>query len=121
MMSPEEVLAHLEGYRSSHPVRIGNGAAGQLQLDIYGEALDAVHYLDSIGIKIGQPGWLAVGKLLDWLADNWDQPEEGIWKTRGGRKNCTYGRLMCWVAFDALVRAGGRAGWMMHGSRSRRC
>lgn len=68
MMSPEEVLAHLEGYRSSHPVRIGNGAAGQLQLDIYGEALDAVHYLDSIGIKIGQPGWLAVGKLLDWLA-----------------------------------------------------
>lgn len=100
----EETLGDLEGYRGSYPVRIGNGAAGQLQLDIYGEALDSVHYLDSIGVEIGQPGWLAILRLLEWLADNWDQPEEGIWETRGGRKDFTYGRLMCWVAFDRGIR-----------------
>ena len=100
----EEVLTGWEGYRGSYPVRIGNGAAGQLQLDIYGEALDAVYYVDRLGIGIGQPGWLAICELLDWLADNWDQPEEGIWETRGGRKDFTYGRLMCWVAFDRAIR-----------------
>jgi GH15 family glucan-1,4-alpha-glucosidase len=100
----EEVLDHWDGYRGSYPVRIGNGAAGQLQLDIYGEALDAVYALDRYGEGIGQPGWVAICGLLEWLADNWDQPEEGIWETRGGRKNFTYGRLMCWVAFDRAIR-----------------
>ena len=100
----EETLADWEGYRGSYPVRIGNGAAGQLQLDIYGEAMDAVWHADQAGIGIGQAGWLAICKLLDWLADNWDQPEEGIWETRGGRKDFTYGRLMCWVAFDRAIR-----------------
>ncbi|NEN04290.1 glycoside hydrolase family 15 protein [Diaminobutyricibacter tongyongensis] len=100
----EEVITGWEGYRGSYPVRIGNGAAGQLQLDIYGEALDAVYQVDRSGIQIGQPGWIALGRLLDWLADNWDQPEEGIWETRGGRKDFTYGRLMCWVAFDRGIR-----------------
>jgi GH15 family glucan-1,4-alpha-glucosidase len=100
----EEVLADWEGYRGSYPVRIGNGAAGQLQLDIYGEALDAVHYIDRFGVETGQPGWLAICELLDWLADNWDQPDEGIWETRGGRQDFTYGRLMCWVAFDRAIR-----------------
>ena len=100
----EEILADWEGYRGSYPVRVGNGAAGQLQLDIYGEAMDAVWHADRAGIGIGQAGWLAICKLLDWLADNWDQPEEGIWETRGGRKDFTYGRLMCWVAFDRAIR-----------------
>jgi GH15 family glucan-1,4-alpha-glucosidase len=100
----EEILEDWKGYRGSYPVRIGNGAADQLQLDIYGEALDAVYYLDSVGVGIGQSGWLAVSELLNWLADNWDQPEEGIWETRGGRKDFTYGRLMCWVAFDRGIR-----------------
>jgi GH15 family glucan-1,4-alpha-glucosidase len=100
----EETLTDWEGYRGSYPVRVGNGAAGQLQLDIYGEALDAVYNLDRYGMEIGQPGWLAICELLEWLADNWDQPEEGIWETRGGRKNFTYGRLMCWVAFDRAIR-----------------
>ena len=100
----EEVLADWEGYRGSYPVRVGNGAAGQLQLDIYGEAMDAVWAADQAGIGIGQPGWLAICELLDWLADHWDQPEEGIWETRGGRKDFTYGRLMCWVAFDRAIR-----------------
>ena len=100
----EETIEGWEGYRGSYPVRIGNGAAGQLQLDIYGEALDAVYQVDRSGIEIGQPGWKALTQLLDWLADNWDQPEEGIWETRGGRKDFTYGRLMCWVAFDRGLR-----------------
>ena len=100
----EEVLTGWEGYRGSYPVRIGNGAAGQLQLDIYGEALDAIYSLDRSGGAIGQPGWLAICELLEWVADNWDQPEEGIWETRGGRKDFTYGRLMCWVAFDRAIR-----------------
>ena len=100
----EEIVTDWEGYRGSYPVRIGNGASGQLQLDIYGEALDAIYHLDRVGVEIGQPGWLAVCDLLEWLADNWDQPEEGIWETRGGRKDFTYGRLMCWVAFDRAIR-----------------
>ncbi|MET0842447.1 MAG: glycoside hydrolase family 15 protein [Mycetocola sp.] len=100
----EEVLDGWEGYRGSFPVRIGNGAAGQLQLDIYGEAMEAIWKLDSAGFGIGQPGWLAITRILDWLAENWDQPEEGIWETRGGRKDFTYGRLMCWVAFDRGIR-----------------
>jgi GH15 family glucan-1,4-alpha-glucosidase len=100
----EEVIEGWEGYRGSYPVRIGNGAAGQLQLDIYGEALDAVYSLDRFGVQIGQPGWLAICDVLGWLVDNWDQPEEGIWETRGGRKDFTYGRLMCWVAFDRGIR-----------------
>lgn len=100
----EEIIEGWEGYRGSYPVRVGNGAAGQLQLDIYGEALDSVFALDSFGVEIGHRGWLAICELLDWLADNWDRPEEGIWETRGGRKAFTYGRLMCWVAFDRAIR-----------------
>ncbi|SDJ46616.1 Glucoamylase (glucan-1,4-alpha-glucosidase), GH15 family [Frankineae bacterium MT45] len=106
----EETLDHWEGYRGSAPVRIGNGAASQLQLDIYGEALDSVYHLDQAGMKIGHLGWLAICDLLDWLVDNWDQPEEGIWETRGGRKAFTYGRLMTWVAFDRAIRLAAQYG-----------
>ena len=115
----EETIEGWEGYRGSYPARIGNGAAGQLQLDIYGEALEAIYNAHCAGVMVGHPGWLAICRVLTWLADNWDQPEEGIWETRGGRKNFTYGRLMCWVAFDRAIRlaaAYGRPGdvqrWM---------
>jgi len=100
----EEILEHWEGYRHSYPVRIGNGAAEQLQLDIYGEAMDSVYYGDSRGLQIGHPGWMALTDLLGWLVDNWDQPEAGIWETRGGPKDFTYGRVMSWVAFDRAIR-----------------
>jgi GH15 family glucan-1,4-alpha-glucosidase len=100
----EEALEHWEGYRGSHPVRLGNGAAGQLQLDIYGEAMDSVYLADAGGLLVGHRGWLAIRELLDWLCENWDQPEEGIWETRGGRKSFTYGRLMSWVALDRGLR-----------------
>ena len=100
----EETLDHLEGYAGSRPVRIGNGAADQLQLDIYGEALDSIWLADRQGIRVGHPGWAKLGQLADWLCDHWDQPDEGVWETRGGRQNFTYGRLMCWVALDRMIR-----------------
>ena len=100
----EEILDHWEGYAGSKPVRIGNGAADQLQLDIYGEALDSIWLADRHGIRVGHPGWVKLAQLTDWLCDNWDQPDEGIWETRGGRQNFTYGRLQCWVALDRMVR-----------------
>ena len=100
----EEVLEHWEGYRGSSPVRIGNGAAEQLQLDIYGEALDSVYYGVQRGLPAGQAGWSALIDLLNWLVDHWDQPEAGIWETRGGDKDFTYGRVMSWVAFDRAIR-----------------
>jgi GH15 family glucan-1,4-alpha-glucosidase len=100
----EETLEHWEGYRGSRPVHVGNGASDQLQLDIYGEALDSLYFADQRGLAMGHEGWLAVRGLLDWLTDNWDQPEEGIWETRGGRKDFTYGRVMCWAAFDRAIR-----------------
>jgi GH15 family glucan-1,4-alpha-glucosidase len=100
----EESLDHWAGYRSSAPVRIGNGAAEQLQLDIYGEALDAVFAADRAGLQLTHSGWQAVTEVLDWLAGNWDQPEEGIWETRGGRQPFTYGRVMAWVALDRGIR-----------------
>jgi pentatricopeptide repeat protein len=100
----EEVLEHLEGYRHSSPVRIGNGAADQLQLDIYGEAMDSIYLGDLSELPIGHDGWSSIAEIIDWLCDNWDRPEEGIWETRGGQQNFVYGRLMSWVAFDRAVR-----------------
>jgi GH15 family glucan-1,4-alpha-glucosidase len=106
----EEILDHFEGWRGSRPVRIGNGAAGQLQLDIYGEAADAILAADDAGLPIAYEGWLALSNIMDWVADNWDQPDEGIWETRGGRKNFTYARVQCWVALDRAIKLAQRHG-----------
>ena len=100
----EESLEHFAGYRGSRPVRIGNGAADQLQLDIYGEAMDSIHLADTHGLQLPHVGWTQITDMLDWVCDNWDQPDEGIWETRGGRKDFTYGRFMCWVALDRGIR-----------------
>jgi len=100
----EEELTHWEGYRGSQPVRIGNGAADQLQLDIYGEAMDSIFFADQHGLHVGHDGWQKIAAMLDWLCDNWDRPDEGIWETRGGQQDFTYGRLMSWVAFDRGIR-----------------
>ncbi|OIJ69495.1 glucoamylase [Streptomyces mangrovisoli] len=97
----ELTLDHFEGYRGSAPVRIGNGAADQIQLDIYGEAVDALAPFGDMG---GIEGWRAFTSMVDWLSDSWDRPDEGIWETRGGRKDFTYSRLMTWVAFDRSIR-----------------
>jgi GH15 family glucan-1,4-alpha-glucosidase len=100
----EETLEHFEGWRGSRPVRIGNGAADQLQLDIYGEALDSLFLADKYGIAPGHQGWTDIARIIDWLCEHWDQPDEGIWETRGGRKNFTYGRFQAWVALDRAIR-----------------
>jgi GH15 family glucan-1,4-alpha-glucosidase len=100
----EETLDHLEGYRGSRPVRAGNAAADQLQLDIYGELIDALYDADRHGLRVGYEGWRSVLGLVEWLGANWDRPEEGIWETRGGRRDFVYGRLMSWVAMDRALR-----------------
>ena len=104
----EESLEHFEGWRGSRPVRIGNGAADQLQLDIYGEAADAIYLADSYGIQAAHQGWTALAGIIDWLCEHWDQPDEGIWETRGGQKNFTYGRFQAWVALDRAIRLAQR-------------
>ena len=100
----EETLDHFEGWRGSRPVRIGNGAADQLQLDIYGEMLDSAWLGDQHGMQVYAQGWAKVSKLVDWLCEHWDQPDEGVWETRGGRKDFTYGRFQSWVALDRAIR-----------------
>jgi GH15 family glucan-1,4-alpha-glucosidase len=99
----EETLDHLEGYMGSRPVRIGNAAADQLQLDIYGEVVDSIALAETTE-PMEHAAWLGLVKVLDWLCENWDQPDEGIWEMRGGRKDFTYGRVMSWVALDRAVR-----------------
>ncbi len=101
---PEEELPHLEGYRNSAPVRIGNEAVGQLQLDIYGALIDSLYLYDKWGKPISSAHWDSIGELVDWVCENWDQPDEGVWETRGGRKPFLYSRLMCWVAIERGIR-----------------
>ncbi len=100
----EETLPHWEGYASSSPVRIGNGAAGQLQLDIYGELMDSVYIYNKFGQPISYDLWQSLVRVTDWLCANWQQPDEGIWEVRGGRREFLYSRLMAWVAVDRAVR-----------------
>ncbi|HEY7004486.1 MAG TPA: glycoside hydrolase family 15 protein [Gaiellaceae bacterium] len=100
----EETLDHFEGYRGSSPVRVGNGAYDQLQLDIYGELMDSVYLFNKYGRPIAHDGWVELSQLIDWLCSAWDQPDEGIWEVRGGRHNFTYSRLMCWVAIERAIR-----------------
>ena len=103
--SPEEIeLDHLAGYKDSRPVRIGNRAGQQLQLDIYGEIMDATYLSNKYSSGISKDGWRRVCKIMDWLRENWERPDEGIWEVRGGRRHLLHSRLMCWVAFDRAIR-----------------
>ncbi|HYH89604.1 MAG TPA: glycoside hydrolase family 15 protein [Solirubrobacteraceae bacterium] len=101
---PEEELDHWSGYRDSKPVRIGNLAAEQRQLDIYGELIDSVYLFNKYGSPIYSETWDNVRRIVDWLCENWDQADEGIWETRGGQKDFTYSRLMSWVALERAIR-----------------
>jgi GH15 family glucan-1,4-alpha-glucosidase len=101
---PEEILLHFSGYRGSAPVRIGNGAANQLQLDIYGELLDSLYIYDKFGEQISYDLWCDVVRIVNWVCDNWDRTDEGIWEVRGGQQSFYYSRLMCWVAVDRAIR-----------------
>lgn len=100
----EESLDHLDGYRGSRPVRIGNGAFNQLQLDIYGELMDSVYLYNKYGSPISYDLWIHLRRLIDYVCENWQQKDEGIWETRGGRRHFVYSKLMCWVALDRGLR-----------------
>ncbi|MEV7468842.1 glycoside hydrolase family 15 protein [Streptomyces kronopolitis] len=101
---PEVELRHLEGHLGSSPVRIGNNAVNQLQLDIYGALIDSLYLYDKWGEPLSSDHWDTVGTLVDWVCDNWDQPDEGIWETRGKIQNFLYSQLMCWVAIERAIR-----------------
>ncbi len=101
---PEIVLDHLEGYKDSRPVRIGNGAAQQLQLDIFGELMDSIYLYNKYGERIGYDLWEDLVQMLDWVADNWTREDKGIWEIRGVDQPFVYSKLMCWVALDRGLR-----------------
>ncbi len=100
----EETLWHLEGYKGSTPIRIGNGAYNQLQLDIYGELMDSVYIYNKHAEPISYDFWTHLRRLTNWVVDNWHREDEGIWEVRGGRKHFVYSKLMCWVAVDRALR-----------------
>jgi GH15 family glucan-1,4-alpha-glucosidase len=101
---PEETLVHLEGYRKTSPIRIGNRAVGHLQLDIYGELMDTVYLYNKFGELISYDLWTHLTRLINWVVENWHQPDEGIWEVRGGRQEFLFSRVMCWVALDRGIR-----------------
>jgi GH15 family glucan-1,4-alpha-glucosidase len=100
----EVSLDHLSGYENSRPVRIGNAAYEQLQLDIYGEMMDSIYLANKYGQPISYAGWQNIQRILDWLGKNWHRPDEGIWEVRGGAREFLHSRVMCWVAFDRALR-----------------
>ncbi|MBN9517673.1 glycoside hydrolase family 15 protein [bacterium] len=97
-------LPHLDGYKGSKPVRVGNGAHDQLQLDIYGELMDSVYLFNKYAAPISYDDWLKLRNMLDWVCDNWRRPDEGVWEVRGGRREFVYSRVLCWVALDRGLR-----------------
>jgi GH15 family glucan-1,4-alpha-glucosidase len=101
----EEIeLNHLEGYMKSTPVRIGNGAYDQLQLDIYGELMDSVYLFNKHAMPMSFKGWKRVTRVVNWVAENWRTQDEGIWEVRSGKQDFVYSKLMCWVALDRGIR-----------------
>jgi GH15 family glucan-1,4-alpha-glucosidase len=97
-------LEHLCGYENSRPVRIGNAAHEQLQLDIYGEMMDSMYLANKYGHAVSYEGWQNVQRMLEWLGKNWQRADEGIWEVRGGAREFLHSRVMSWVAFDRALR-----------------
>jgi GH15 family glucan-1,4-alpha-glucosidase len=116
---PESVLDHLEGYRGSRPVRVGNAAYDQLQLDIYGEVIDSIYLFDKHGTQIPYDLWQQLRRMLDWVSRNWELPDEGIWEVRGGRQHFVYSKMQCWVALDRGLRMALKRGLPIDATRLR--
>jgi GH15 family glucan-1,4-alpha-glucosidase len=106
----EEELFHLSGYRGSRPVRLGNGAYDQLQLDLYGAVLDAAYLHNKHGVPLDYDVWRHLRPILDWLSENWRQLDEGIWEVRGGRRPFVSSRVLSWVALDRAIRMARQRG-----------
>src|SRR5216684_3189117 len=107
----ERELPHLSGYLDSHPVRIGNGAADQKQLDVFGEVLDCIHLyrrqggFERYGESLNGPLWAMMSTLVEHVCAHWQEPDSGIWEVRGGPRHFVYSKVMCWVALDRAIRA----------------
>jgi GH15 family glucan-1,4-alpha-glucosidase len=100
----ESILTNFEGYKKSRPVRIGNDAYKQLQLDIYGELMDSIYIYSKFGESISYDLWRHLTQLINWVCGNWERRDEGIWEVRGGAHEFLYSRVMCWVAIDRGIR-----------------
>jgi GH15 family glucan-1,4-alpha-glucosidase len=109
-LQPEFEVPWLSGYEGSVPVRIGNAAHSQLQLDVFGEVMDALHTASRLGVRPTKQEWAVQRALLGFLEDHWQEPDEGLWEVRGGRRHFTHSRVMAWVAFDRAVKAVERFG-----------
>ena len=101
---PEVTLGHLDGYRGSKPVRIGNAASEQLQLDIYGELIDAIYIFDKNAAPVSYDLWMYMRHILDWVCENWERPDHGIWESRGDPQHFVYSKVQCWVALNRGIR-----------------
>jgi GH15 family glucan-1,4-alpha-glucosidase len=106
----ETELTHLSGYMNSAPVRLGNGAHGQRQLDLYGAVLDAAYLYNKYGAPLDYDLWKNLAKILNWLSDNWRDPDEGIWEVRGGRRQFVSSKLLSWVALERAGRIARQRG-----------
>jgi GH15 family glucan-1,4-alpha-glucosidase len=106
----EVELDHLAGHRDSTPVRVGNAAVNQLQLDIYGELIDSVYLFNKYGPGISDDAWRDVVQVVDWVMDNWDRDDAGMWELRGEKRAFTTSRLMCWVALERTIRIARQRG-----------
>jgi GH15 family glucan-1,4-alpha-glucosidase len=114
---PEIELDHLSGYRGSRPVRLGNGAYRQVQLDIYGAIMDAAYLYNKYGAPLDYDLWQNLRRILGWLTSNWREPDEGIWEVRGGRRQFVSSKLMCWVALERAGRIAQQRGLPAGGGR----
>jgi pentatricopeptide repeat protein len=107
---PEEHLDHLDGYRGSRPVRVGNAACKQLQLDIYGELMDSIYLYNKYASPISYDLWVYLRDILGWVCENWQQPDHGIWEVRGGLQPFVHSKMQCWVALDRGLRIATKRG-----------
>jgi GH15 family glucan-1,4-alpha-glucosidase len=101
---PEFVVDWLPGYQGARPVRVGNAAVDQFQLDVYGEVMDTLHLAREVGIPSSAMAWDLQRGLLDFLESNWQRPDEGIWEVRGPRRHFTYSKVMAWTAVDRGIK-----------------
>lgn len=106
----ERELDHLGGYEGSRPVRVGNAAAEQLQLDAYGDVVDSVYLFDKHGPGISHDAWQDLTRIVEWVAEHWDQDDAGLWEVRGHARPHTTSRVMCWVAVERFMRVARRRG-----------
>ncbi|GAA4085430.1 glycoside hydrolase family 15 protein [Nonomuraea soli] len=101
---PEATLDWLAGYEQSRPVRIGNAAVDQLQLDVYGEVMNCLYLARTSGLPASDRAWAIQQQLLSYVEEHWDEPDEGLWEVRGPRRHFTHSKVMCWVAMDRAIR-----------------